>query len=437
MRIGASAAGLARAALTGLMLAAALGCGGSGAGRPNVVLVIVDTLRADHLGCYGYGRNTSPGLDSLAESGMMWARVQGQSSWTLPAVTTILGGLPPRAHGARLDVQQRAMWMPSPEMPTAVTELGDNGYRTLGIFNVFLLGESMGFHRGFDRFSCNDQGHGMAEASIDMAIEWLRLEADGEAPFLLVVHLFDPHSPYDPPSPYDTLFAEHADGDTVWSFTPQGAVADTSERERLAGLYDGEIAWTDNQLSRLWAQLRRMDLADRTLVLVTADHGEEFLEHGYVEHGRTLFQEITRVPLIVSGPGVPEDSVCGWVASQLDVLPTIIAAAGLPELAGLQGRDLLEGAPEQNRFLPASGLNTGPPFQMASMRSGQQKLIWIPTADSAALYDLDSDPMEQTPLPLDSALMTALESYWATPRAYLPVRSEMEVAPALRDLGYM
>jgi arylsulfatase A-like enzyme len=401
-----------------------------------VVVVIIDTLRADHLGCYGYGRNTSPGLDSLAEAGTMWNRVQGQSSWTLPAVTTLLAGLPPREHGARLNVSERTLWMASPRLPTAVTLLGSKGYRTLGLFNVFLLSERMGFHRGFDRFHCHDDGHGMAGRTVDTAVRWLREDA-GDEPFLLVLHLFDPHSPYAPPAPYDTLFAESDGGDTSWTFTPAGAVADTSQRRRMEALYDGEIAWTDSQLSRLWAELRRLGAADETLVLVTADHGEEFLEHGYVEHGRTLYQEITRVPMILSGPGVPEDSVCGRVASHLDVLPTVLAAAGVEEPEGLPGSCLVEGLPGRRRRLPASGLNTGPPFRMASVRRGSRKVIWTPAADSAVMYRLDEDPGEQRPLPPDSALMAALESYWATPRRYPPVRSEMDVAPALRDLGYM
>ncbi len=422
------------AALLALMMA---GCGASGPARPNVVLVIIDTLRADHLGCYGYRRDTSPGLDSLAESGTLWSRVQGQSSWTLPAVTSVLNGLSPRAHGARLNVSERTMWMASPRVPTAVTLLGDAGYRTLGLFNVVLLSESMGFHRGFDRFSCHPQGHGMAGSSVDRAISWIEEEEGRDEPFLLVLHLFDPHSPYDPPRPWDTLYAESATGDTAWSFTPQGAVADTSHRERLESLYDGEIAWTDSQLSRLWASIRRLGLEDETLVLVTADHGEEFLEHGYVEHGRTLYQEITRVPMIASGPGVPADSVCDWVASHLDILPTILAAAESDAPDGLRGRDLLSGAPAGGRRLPASGLNTGPPFRMSAIRSGSRKVIWVPSADSAAMYDLDSDPLEQAPLPPEPSLMRGVEDYWATPCIHPPVRSEMDVAPALRDLGYL
>ncbi|MFO7950885.1 MAG: sulfatase [Candidatus Fermentibacteraceae bacterium] len=421
-------------ALLALLLA---GCGSPEPSRPNVVLVIIDTLRADRLGCYGYGRDTSPGLDSLAAEGMRWTRVQGQSSWTLPAVTTILTGLSPRAHGARLNVRERTMWMVSPEAPTAASLLGNAGYRTLGLFNVVLLSERMGFHRGFHRFHCSRAGHGMAGESVDRALAWLEGEAERDEPFLLVLHLFDPHSPYDPPQPWDTLYASSSEGDTAWTFTPAGAVADTTARKRLEDLYDGEIAWTDSQLSRLWAGIRGMGLADETLVLVTADHGEEFLEHGYVEHGRTLYQEITRVPMIASGPGIPSDSVGERVVSHLDLLPTILAAAGVEAPAGLPGRDLLGAGPSKRRRLPASGLNTGPPFRMAALRSGDRKVIWVPSADSAVMYRLESDPLEQRPLPPDSALLAKLESYWATPRRHPPVRSEMDVAPALRDLGYL
>ncbi len=428
-----------RNVLGALLLVPLLGasCAAPRVGRPNIVLVIVDTLRADHMGCYGYPRDTSPGLDSLAAAGAMWSRTKAQSSWTLPAVTTMLSGLTPRGHGARLDVQDRTLWMPSSEMPTAAAVLGGDGYSTMGLFNVMLLSESMGFHRGFDRYACNDQGHGMAGETVDTAIDWLRTRPGGGEPFLLVMHLFDPHSPYDPPPPYDTLFAGSDDGPVSWTFTPEGAVADTTLRDRMVDLYDGEIAWTDSQLSRLWAELRRQGIQDATLVIVTADHGEEFLEHGYVEHGRTMFQEITRVPVILSGPGVHEGYEPDWIASQLDILPTMLAAAGTEPPPDLAGRDLLSGPPANERALPASGVNTGPPFQMASMRVGHRKVVWVPATDSTVMYRLDRDPEELEPLDPDSALQARLESYWLTPRRYEPVMSDIDVAPALRDLGYI
>ena len=414
-----------------------ISCGGK-PGRPNLVLIVMDTVRADHLGCYGYSRDTSPVLDSLAEEGTVWRDFDAQSSWTLPATASIFSGLTPREHGARLNVVTGQSYGMDPAMPTLTMLLKSRGYSTAAFMNVFLLSELYEFHRGFDTFDCHDHGHGRAEETVDMAIDWLEGE-ESDSPFFLVVHFFDVHDPYDPPAPDDTLFgAGEADCGSYWSFTPGGAVANAGDVDACMALYDGEIAWTDSQIGRLLACLRDRGVAGETMVVVTADHGEEFLEHGYVGHGRTFYEEIVNVPLIISGPGVERGLRDSSQVCQIDLLPTALSGLGLEVPGDLEGLDLLDADVDDDRTVFASGLNTGPPFEAASATSGCTKVVWIAAADSATEYDLSADPDEQDALPsVEEQRLQELLDYWATPRIYTPEPvDEMIAAPVLRDIGY-
>lgn len=427
-------AGIALAVVLALLLLLS-GCGGR---KRNVILIIVDTVRADHLGCYGYLRDTSPHIDSLAAAGTIWSNVYAQSSWTLPATTTILTGLSERSHGVGMNVSAGEVYGMSEQMPTLATILASRGYRTAAFFNVYLMSPQFNFDRGFQSFECHDNGNGRAGVTVDKALAWLE-DVRSDQPFFLAVHLFDPHDPYAPPAPFDTLYApEGIAGDSVWEFTPEGSLARPSQKEHLMNLYDGEIAWTDGQLGRLFAGLREMGLSGSTIVALTADHGEEFLEHGYVGHGRTLYGETVNVPLVLSGPGVPEGKVDSSAASQLDVLPTVLGLldAGPPDHS--EGIDLLAGQATRSRPIPASGVNTGPPFELASVVWDGRKVLWYPEADTCVGYDLTSDPGEQNPVEAYPELQQVVLRYWATPPVFRPVRLEsMEVGPALRDLGYI
>lgn len=439
---------LPRLILAAVFLTAAASCT-RGVERPSVVLVIIDTLRAYHLSCYGYRRETSPVLDSLAESGVMMENVTAQSSWTLPATASIMSGQTPVSHGAGMDVPTGRVFGMDPEMPLLATVMNDNGYATAGFFNVYLLSGDFGFHRGFDLFMCRDDGNGKADSTVSSAIRWLRRVPD-DRPFLLVVHLFDPHDPYDPPPPFDSLSTHGGEGDGgsergggseggggFWEFTPEGAVADTCSRGRLVGLYDGEIAWVDGQIGRLLAQVRALD-REGTLVVVTADHGEEFLEHGYMGHGRTLYPEITGVPLIMSGSDALRDvhpkAMCGHVV----ILPTILDYCALEAPAPVRGRSLFDLDHTGTRMLSASGINTGSRLHQVSVRTARKQLIWNARTDSSETYRLDLDPLAQEPMPVDSALLDRALFYWSTPKRWDPVVLESwEVSPVLRDLGYV
>ena len=403
--------------------------------RPNVILIVVDALRADHLGCYGYQRNTSPTIDSLALSGTLWENLQAQSSWTLPTITTIFTGLNAREHGAGR--RSNTVYGMSNEISTIPLLLHHAGYSCAGIFNVYLLSEQFGFNRGFDSFSCNWLGHGEAEASVDQAVEWIRT-TENEKPFFLALHLFDPHDPYDPPEPFDTYYTPSGtNGITWWPFLESGA-PDQPElyREHLIGLYDGEIAWTDFQIGRLLLFLRTSGISENTIVILTADHGEEFLEHGGFGHGKTMYQEVVSVPLIISGPGIARGVRDSLVRAQIDILPTILELTRSEKPEHLNGVSLM-GDVQEDRAVPSSNVNSGYVPVVASVRVGNRKIIWNTETNEAFEYCLTDDPGELVPLEPDESLLDSVLFYWSTPPVFPPTVSDKDmIESALRDLGY-
>lgn len=428
-----------------LILASALLAAGCGDRRPSFLVVVVDALRADHLGCYGYRRDTSPAIDSLAASGVRWSRAQAQAPWTLPACASILTGLTVRSHGARQTAA--GLYGLGPGLPTAATILSAAGYATVGQVNGYWVGPDLGFHRGFQSFSSYDNGHGRAALAVDEMIGRLE-ELDTDRPYFAFLHLYDVHSPYHPPSEYGSIWEDSAaSGRFHWDVDHESRVVrDPQSRQRYVNLYDGEIRWTDAQLGRLFAWLRRTGRAESTVVIVTADHGEEFLDHGWVEHSVTLYQELLHVPLVVSGPGVPEGVVDTTVVGQIDLLPTMLQLASLEAPARSDGRPLLPPGTASGRAIP-SGAPTPSHWQpggvtdrnWVAVRRFDRKLVWDADADTAAVWDLAEDPGEHHPLPPDSGLLGEALDYWATPAAAEPAeveRAEGRQAEMLRDLGY-
>ncbi len=433
-----------------LVLLMTLSCGAGSEEPPtrSVLLVVIDTWRADRLGAASGRVGLTPGIDSLASRGTLFTQFQAQSSWTLPATASILTGRSPREHGAVR--REGILYGLSAEIPSLVTIMHGAGYRTCGLFNVIFLSEDFGFHRGFDSFDSrgvsNRTSQRRADETVDSALAWLD-GLQGE-PFLLVVHLYDPHVPYDPPPPYDTMFTDPAYSGSCgseWGTVSELVAINEGDTTlsaaclaNLEGLYDGEVAFTDHHVARLLAGLRSRGLSDSTLVVVTADHGEEFMEHGGVEHGRTLYQEVTRVPLVMSGPGVPAGEVVSEPCCQMDLLPTIGDLVGLDLPEGLPGGSVLRGEGTVES-IPAGNLLWSPD-QQVSVRRGDGKLIWSVEEGWTTYFDLSEDPHEQSPLPMpDSSLMEEAMYYWATPPLYeapeVPFGETME--RHLRDLGYI
>jgi len=443
-------AALAAVLLLQAVFGAACGGGDGEKGRDlSVLLVIIDTMRADRLGTSGYPRDLTPTLDSLSASGTLFTHAQSQSSWTLPAVASILTGLTPRQHGAvRTGATTCGL---APGLPTLHGMLHGGGWETGGFFNVLFLNEDFGFHRGFDHFDCEGVTNRLslrnAATTVDAAIAWLDgLEPDSR--FLAVVHFYDPHIPYAPPPPFDTLYTDPSYSGSCgpeWGNVMQlNSVNDGDSTiaaeglENLEALYDGEIAFTDQETGRLLAWLRSSGLADSTIVVVVSDHGEEFMEHSGIEHGRTFYEEITAIPLIFSGPGIPEGVVIAEPVSQIDIVPTVLAMLSLPVETGQQGRDLFgpSGVPAD---IHASNL-LWCAVQEVSVLRGSLKLIWVTDGSDGELFDLAADPMERNPLTdVDPSMVEAAEFYWSTPPLFTPpvVPFEESMDRQLRDLGYI
>ena len=412
--------------------------------RPNVILIIIDTLRADHLSCYGYHRETSPSLDSLAASGTRWENFQAQAPWTLPATATIFTGLNAKQHGTgrRLDGDHRL----HVEVPIISTIFSNAGYRTCGIFNVALLNENHGFSRGFDHYSCAGFGGGRAAITVDEFLEWLESGNDTR-PFMAVIHFFDVHDPYDPPSPYDTMyFPDDTLTESVWEVAEGGRIVHPEHLEHFLSRYDGGITWVDTQLGRLFGELRMRGYADSTIIMITADHGEEFLEWGFIGHGGHLYQEVLHIPLFIVGPGIPAGEVIIEPAGQFDILPTLLSICSIEDATNFEGVDLFSKAARDPRPIPASQLMFNGQVlgqtAIVSILSGNMKGLVTRrgSTDSYFIFDLQNDPHEQVPLEADSLMTELLDYYRATPMLWDPplVQNLDSLSTrALEDLGYI
>ena len=333
-----------------------------------------------------------------------------------------------------------------PELQNIATLLKEEGYVTLGFVNVVLLNPDFGFANGFDHYAFCADGNGRAAETVSEVLEWLHENRGNPGPLLIVMHLFDVHAPYDPPGPFDRRFSESgAEGVTGWEIE-EGELLNPEDRDHLLDMYDGEISWVDSELGRFFAELRSRGLSGNTLIIVTSDHGEEFLEHGRWGHGHDLYQEQLHVPLIITGPGIPGGVVDSTLAAQIDILPTVMGFAGLPTPPEVEGVNLLE--PPGQRAVPSSGVSPDRCFlvnsqledfeDIASILVGYRKAVVNFGTGENRMFDLEVDPGERSPAEPDPDLIEALELYWTTPPLGepSPVSGE-QIREDLQGLGYI
>jgi arylsulfatase A-like enzyme len=315
----------------------------------NVVLIVVDTLRADHLPFYGYERDTAPNLGRLfADEGVVFESAYAQASWTPPSVASLLTGRDPRWI-ASADLRR---WMIPKDMPTLAERLLANGYRTGGFQANLLLGHE--FARGFETyFMTGRDWHSYlmsAREVLGPALEWLEKLGAEQKPFFLYVHFLDPHDPYLPPraegapAMFDPGYRGAFTGEEIHGLN-HGKVSlsedPQSDLRHLTALYDEEIHFVDGAIGELVAKIEARPSSRPTLFVLTADHGEELQDHGGWTHGRTIYQEIVRVPLAFRLHGtVPGGRRLAAPVPLLDLAPTVAAAAKIAA-PGLPGRDLL------------------------------------------------------------------------------------------------
>ncbi len=347
-----------------------------------VLLITIDTLRADRLGSYGSARGLTPSLDALAAEGVRFASAYSVVPLTAPAHASMLTGRYPLAHGLHNNGSELL-----PDEETLVSEiLRERGFRTAAIVSALVLASDYGLNQGFDLYyeqgiKETEQGSGLwynhrrGDLTVDRAITWLKAESD--EPFFLWVHLFDPHDPYSPPSPWKERFAK----------TP----------------YDGEVAFADEQTGRLLAEAKRLGLYDDTLIVMAADHGEGLGEHNEHAHGTFVYSSTMHVPLIVRLPGGRRaGTVVTDLSSILDIAPTILDAHGLPIPEGTQGVSLLPAATGSGRVAARSllleSVHAAAAFGWAPVRALQRaswKLIDLPDVE---LYDAANDRSEKRSL---------------------------------------
>ncbi len=399
---------------------------GPAADRPHVLLVTIDTLRADHVGCYGDAQAATPTLDALAARGIRFATAVAHVPLTGPSHACLLTGLTPLGHGFR----DNGGFVIAPTVKTAAEDFRAAGYRTAAFVSGFPLDRRFGFDRGFETYDDHlPQGNDrrrtpyverFADATTDAVLRWLRTPtAAGATPFFLWVHYYDPHAPYEPPG-------------------------ELAQRFRSAP-YDGEIAFVDAQLGRLLRALDESGALGHTLVLVTADHGESLGEHGEGTHGLFVYDATLRVPWIMAGPGVSAGRVASTVGRGVDVLPTLLDYSGAPVPAGLDGRSLrpaVDGREMNDAPAYAESLYAEREFGWAALhawRTSRFKLIEAPRSE---LYDLAADAAEATNRVAEQPaqaeeLRRKLQAALSRPAPAVAARVDSETAERLGALGYL
>jgi choline-sulfatase len=444
------------ATVLGLLLPGLPGCSESVERRPDVLIVVIDTLRSDHCSLYGYERETTPHLDALATRGATFEQAYSPTSTTCPAHATLFTGRHPGTHG----LVRNGLVLADDEVTLAELAAAD-GYRTAGFVSSFPVSSLFGFDQGFEHF---DDSFGRQEGSFPMrrwngqqlsadegfdrrpgkttkaALTWLAEQDDDAEPLMLWVHLFDPHAPCEPPE----RFAQQ--------FVPQ----DGSEQELEIGRYDAEIAGSDHQLGKLLAAFGERE---NSLVVVTSDHGEGLWDHGWRAHDRTVYEEELRVPLVFSWPGkIGADRRLDEPVHLVSIAATVAEAMALDfGDVELQGRSVLPMLLGEPAAAQAGPLFFSRPYwpdgrekydevgRCLAVRQGRWKYIEAPDEDRRELYDLEQDPREQNNLIEDeaqvAARLSALLADWAarTWRIDSEAASPLspEVGAGMRALGYV
>jgi arylsulfatase A-like enzyme len=414
--------------------------------RPNVIIYLVDTLRADHLGCYGHQRGVSPRIDRFAEGATLFENTRAQAPWTLPSVASVMTGLWPPSHGVFEDTRRLA-----PEAVTLAEVLRDAGYQTAAVVtNGFATG-AYGLDQGFDELTLIKTGHRKSHLVHRAAVAWLE-DRDPERPFFLYLHTIDPHKPYLPTQELRQRFAPEAE--EIWR-----EIVANPRRQRwpptdpvvaqLRALYDAEIAENDASFGDTLDALASAGLYDDALIVFLSDHGEEFHEHHSWTHAADLFREVLNVPLIVKLPRQRHGHRVSALAQQIDLMPTLLTYLGIP------------GPPTQGRLLPTL-LGPDEPTPVDSQRvfshTKRKNQTTASIIDSAwkyirrvdskgvtsRLYNWHDDPHELNDRTADYPVLANLlaveiqrQLAASTPPGAAEATPDEEVLDNLRALGYV
>ena len=443
----------------------------------NIILISLDTLRADHLKCYGYPRDTSPYMDQLGTEGVIFTNAYSTTSWTLPAHISLLTSLDTRNHKVNKG---------HPVMDNSIVTIADilrkNGYFTSGFTGGALLSQRFGFSKGFDfyrEFRYSRRQRNSAGVLFDNSDVWLNRNKDKK--FFLFLHTYQPHAPYNSPPPFNTLFIDvkkakweignmtkilyedkdPRDSQRFRNLTPE-------ERENIVALYDAEIRYTDECLIKpLVEKLKKFNLYERTMIIVTSDHGEEFLDHMAWLHGHTLYNELIRIPLIIKFPfSKHKDLKIDKFVRITDIMPTVLQEAGINHSSHeFDGKSLLEtirnNESRDRVYIADIGAKNYPPELPSRIAISQNEFKLVlnndfglppeqyfpcpPPIAQVELYDLKKDPQEKKNISrekiemVQSLLKKIYELYEVEPGKELLKSKEMdkELEEVLRALGYI
>ena len=400
-------------------------------GRPqseirHVVLISIDTCRADHLSCYGFGQKTTPHIDAVARDGVVFTRAHSTNPITLPAHSSMLTGTNPPYHGVHDNINYRL----GDSNVTLAEILHEHGFQSAAFVGSYVLAARFGLDQGFDTYDDESSASSAriffaerrAEAVSRRALEWL--DDHGDERFFLFVHYFDPHNPYSPPEPFTARYRGDA--------------------------YAGEIAYTDYCIGQVIAKLKSLGIYDSSLLVITADHGESRGEHIETTHSYFIYQNTIQVPLIVKAPGVMQGATVDEPASIIDIVPTVLGLLGERAPPSVQGADLSSllcdlGQPVGNRYLYCESL-VPTKYGCSPLRGlvhGKWKYIWTARPE---LYDLGRDPAEATNLiheqpqiaeQLDERLREIVVEQGRTDVADSSLILDRQSVDQLKSLGYV
>jgi len=413
--------------------------------RTPFILIVVDTLRADHLHSHGATRTTSPNLDRLASDGVHFKRAYSQAPWTTASVGSLLTSQFP----ATLGITDIASPLPS-HVEVLPSFLRRNGYVTAGVVSHTFISSKWGFARGFDHFDESNiaNNHGISTVGVsNLGIE--KIDELKDQPFFLLLHYFDPHFPYLEhegfrfPSEDPGYAGVVRSGVKIKELRRASRTMSAADEREMRRIYDSEIAFTDHQIGRVLEHLRKLGLYDESLIILTADHGEEFLDHGALGHTRTVYNELLHVPFIIKPPKATPAVVEAPVAL-VDAFPTAAALLGLELDLPAQGRDLFAAHGEPAESPVFSETSRG-----ASLRSvvlGDFKLIEDGASGKIELYDVVSDPRELEDIAARhpervSRMRSMLSEWFVRTQKRIPPPERVDVSDGererLRALGYV
>ena len=427
-----------------------------------IILISLDTLRADHLGIYGYHRDTSPHIDAFAKESIVFECAVVQSPWTLPSQMSIMTSLYPSSHGVKNRNQRLA------EKHVTLAELlRDGGYQTAAFADGAFMKGLYGFKQGFGIYD-GDQWIGIARI-LPKAKKWLAKNKSD--PFFLFIHCYDIHDPYTPPPPYNRIFHDftytghfHPSTKNMQAAAWKGLKLSDEDLHHIKALYDGSIRYTDEKIGEFLSYLQDTGLKDNTLIIITSDHGEEFKEHGSFLHWKLYFRPNLHVPLIMRIPHYPEKEFrINELVQSIDILPTILDIAELPSHPKAQGRSLLPLIKRRKTILHRSPWRIFYPFSEDekisfaehkeikgkrrhdySVIKDRYQLIYNFKSKSFQLFDLKNDPLAQINIAqgnddiVERLFLQLNEFHGVTPSYKAPTFTlDEQTRDQLKALGYI